>query len=206
MWCGGPFAEALAGDPMWEDRTQGTVRGCPIECSHRRDVHGGVSRMAFSPQAREEALVRSRRTCCVCHQFAGRNVEVHHIEPESEGGSNDLANAIVLCFRCHSEAGRYNNRHPKGSKYSPPSFVATEIPGGVTVGATIAIMNDRQDSWSRQPALADHFPFTKRPLACCGLIGQTTLRLSKPLSLRDDCFRALKCTSHRAILPTSCMA
>ena len=67
--------------------------------------------------------LRSKRQCCVCHNFGGRDVEVHHIKPEADGGPNTLANAIVLCFKCHSEAGHYNSRHPKGSKYSPQELL-----------------------------------------------------------------------------------
>ncbi len=75
--------------------------------------------MPFPDSPKEEALVRSRRCCCVCHEFAGRYTNVHHIVLESDGGSNDLENAIVLCLRCHGEAGHYNVRHPIGNKYSP---------------------------------------------------------------------------------------
>lgn len=75
--------------------------------------------MPFSPKIKEDALVKSRRRCCVCQEFAGRNVNVHHIVPEADGGINELDNAIVLCFRCHAEAGHYNLRHPLGTKYSP---------------------------------------------------------------------------------------
>jgi hypothetical protein len=55
----------------------------------------------------------------VCHEFAGRAVNMHHIVQEADGGSNTLDNAIVLCLRCHSEAGHFNSRHPIGTKYSP---------------------------------------------------------------------------------------
>ena len=75
--------------------------------------------MPFSNSIKEEALVRSRRCCCVCHEFAGLYINVHHIVKESDGGSNNLDNAIVLCLRCHGEAGHYNVRHPIGKKYSP---------------------------------------------------------------------------------------
>ena len=44
------------------------------------------------------------------------------VEQEADGGSNDLENAIVLCFKCHAEAGHCNPRHPCGTKYS-----ATEL-------------------------------------------------------------------------------
>ena len=45
------------------------------------------------------------------------NIEVHHLVPEGEGGSNDIDNAIPLCFDCHSEVMRYNDQHPRGTKY-----------------------------------------------------------------------------------------
>ena len=75
--------------------------------------------MPFPNSVKEEALVRSRRCCCVCHEFAGLYTNVHHIVPESNDGSNDLENSIVLCLRCHGEAGHYNVQHPIGDKYSP---------------------------------------------------------------------------------------
>jgi tetratricopeptide (TPR) repeat protein len=75
--------------------------------------------MSFSPSAKQEALVRSRRRCCVCHEFAGRSSSVHHVVPKAEGGPDTLDNAIVLCLQCHAEAGHYNPKHPIGNKYSP---------------------------------------------------------------------------------------
>jgi hypothetical protein len=75
--------------------------------------------MPFNKKTKIEALVRSGRRCCFCHVFAGRSAEIHHIIPESEGGPDTIDNAIVLCGRCHSEAGHYNPAHPIGNKYSP---------------------------------------------------------------------------------------
>jgi hypothetical protein len=74
--------------------------------------------MSFPKEVKEIALVKSRRCCCVCHEFAGVYTNVHHIVPEADEGPNTLENAIVLCLRCHGEAGRYNARHPIGNKYS----------------------------------------------------------------------------------------
>lgn len=79
--------------------------------------------MPFSQGIKEEALIASARRCCVCHDFAGRAVNVHHIEQEADGGRNIIENAIVLCLRCHSEAGHYNPRHPIGIKYSPSELI-----------------------------------------------------------------------------------
>ena len=74
--------------------------------------------MAFSDKVKDEAVWRSKRSCCVCKDFVGRSVQVHHIVPQSEGGSDEIENAIVLCLRCHAEAGHYNPDHPLGKKYS----------------------------------------------------------------------------------------
>ena len=75
--------------------------------------------MPFPRAVRDEALVRSHRRCCVCHEFGGRSVNVHHIVQEADGGLNAIENAICLCLRCHAEAGHFNPRHPMGTKYSP---------------------------------------------------------------------------------------
>ena len=74
--------------------------------------------MAFSRDTKERALVEAARHCSVCHKAKGLKVEVHHIQPASEGGSDNFDNAIVLCFDCHADAGHYNAEHPKGTKFS----------------------------------------------------------------------------------------
>jgi len=75
--------------------------------------------MPFDQTIKEEALVRSKRHCCLCHKFGGRNVNVHHIIPEAAGGPNTLNNAIVLCLTCHADVGHYNPQHPLGLKFRP---------------------------------------------------------------------------------------
>jgi len=75
--------------------------------------------MPFPRHIRQEALDRSGRHCCICHLNAGRDAEVHHIVAEADGGANTLDNAILLCSKCHGEAGHYNPRHPRGTRYAP---------------------------------------------------------------------------------------
>lgn len=74
--------------------------------------------MAFSVEVRTRALVVAARHCCVCHRYKGVKVEVHHIVPQAEGGGDEFVNAIPLCFDCHADAGHYNTRHPRGTKFS----------------------------------------------------------------------------------------
>lgn len=79
--------------------------------------------MPFPNSVREEALLKAQRHCCVCHEFAGRSINVHHIKQEADGGANTLDNAIVLCLRCHAEAGHFNPKHPLGTKYAPSELI-----------------------------------------------------------------------------------
>jgi hypothetical protein len=74
--------------------------------------------MAFSPKTVEDLLLKANRHCCLCRQFKGKNLEVHHIVPQAEGGGDDPDNAIVLCFDCHADVVSYNPSHPRGRKYT----------------------------------------------------------------------------------------
>lgn len=74
--------------------------------------------MGFSPTIKQQAIIASARHCCVCHRYKGVKIEVHHIIQEADGGPNTFENAIPLCFDCHSDAGHFNDRHPKGTKFS----------------------------------------------------------------------------------------
>lgn len=80
--------------------------------------------MGFSSQIKERVYIASARRCCVCKNFKGRNIEVHHIVQKADGGPDTFENAIPLCFDCHAEAGHYNPRHPKGARYSPSELRA----------------------------------------------------------------------------------
>jgi hypothetical protein len=73
--------------------------------------------MAFDPTEAEALLARCHRRCCVCHRFCGSKMELDHMQPKSEGGPDDIDNAIPLCFECHAEVHAYNDKHPRGRKF-----------------------------------------------------------------------------------------
>ena len=83
--------------------------------------------MGFSNEIKDEILVKSARHCCVCHKAKGLNIEVHHINPRKQGGSDTLKNAIALCFDCHADAGHFFANHPKGSKLSPNELLKHKV-------------------------------------------------------------------------------
>jgi len=58
--------------------------------------------MPFSPKIKSEVRKKAHYRCCLC---SGQPVEVHHIKPENEGGSNTIDNAAPLCANCHADYG-----------------------------------------------------------------------------------------------------
>lgn len=73
-------------------------------------------------KVKKDVLVACGRHCCLCRKFCGTKIELHHIIPKSSGGEDTFENCIPLCFDCHCDAGHYNAKHPKGTKYSSPEL------------------------------------------------------------------------------------
>lgn len=48
-----------------------------------------------------ELLFISGRKCCLCKAYAGKNIQLHHID--GDPSNNDQSNLIPLCLNCHSE-------------------------------------------------------------------------------------------------------
>jgi hypothetical protein len=62
--------------------------------------------MAFNQHEIEQLLADTGRRCCICGTL--HKVQVHHIIPQEEGGTDDIDNAVPLCPNCHDEVhGRY---------------------------------------------------------------------------------------------------
>ncbi|MCK5146144.1 HNH endonuclease [bacterium] len=58
--------------------------------------------MAFSETIKLKVKRRAYFICCLCHSIG---VEVHHIQPQSEGGDDTEENAAPLCPTCHETYG-----------------------------------------------------------------------------------------------------
>lgn len=61
--------------------------------------------MAFKKKEVEELLAKTGRRCCICGLL--HRIQVHHIIPMEEDGSDDIDNAITLCPNCHDEVHSY---------------------------------------------------------------------------------------------------
>ena len=51
---------------------------------------------------RKKVYRRDGYRCALCDSTKG--LQVHHVIPRSEGGSNQLQNLICLCWKCHAAA------------------------------------------------------------------------------------------------------
>ncbi|MFB5599869.1 MAG: HNH endonuclease [Nitrososphaeraceae archaeon] len=71
----------------------------------------------FDQKQLRNLLASCHRRCCICHRFCGIKIEIDHIKPSSEGGDENIENAIPLCFECHAELHLYNDNYPLGRKY-----------------------------------------------------------------------------------------
>lgn len=80
--------------------------------------------MGFPRDDVSKLLAACHRRCCICHRFCGVKIETDHIIPEHEDGSDDIENAIPVCFECHAEIHSYNDKHPRGRKFLPDELRA----------------------------------------------------------------------------------
>lgn len=71
-------------------------------------------------------------------------MELDHLVPRAEGGSDDIENAIPLCFECHAEVHAYNDKHPRGRKFKSEELRAHKE-------QWLAICRDRPDALAGAP-------------------------------------------------------
>lgn len=89
---------------------------------------------------RREAIIRDDYTCQECGVQGGpkgdADLEVHHITPVTEGGSDDLENLDTLCQSCHqrSHAEMKGNSGHFETKYPTEDFLDAIANAGGTAG------------------------------------------------------------------------
>ena len=67
----------------------------------------GYKRQGISPKLRFEVFKKDKFTCQYCGRMAPEVIlEVDHIKPVAEGGTNDLINLVTSCKECNSGKGK----------------------------------------------------------------------------------------------------
>lgn len=73
------------------------------------------------PKETRTSLLETRSKCEKCGST--KNLVVHHLMPQQNGGSDEKENAVVLCRSCHAKVhfamgtNDCTTRHPKIKKY-----------------------------------------------------------------------------------------
>ncbi len=62
-------------------------------------------RILIPTQVREKVFERNNYQCQSCHKIdiSAKNLQVDHIIPLAQGGTNDLSNLQTLCAKCNRE-------------------------------------------------------------------------------------------------------
>ena len=72
-----------------------------LACDARVRRPGKANRATIPPSVRATVLARDRHRCATPGCGSTRFLEVHHVKPRADGGSNRAENLVTLCSRCH---------------------------------------------------------------------------------------------------------
>lgn len=72
--------------------------------AYQKDWSKSTQNQKVSPGTRTKIIDRDRGACLRCRLAEPDELEVHHITPVSQGGTNDDSNLATLCSDCHRAA------------------------------------------------------------------------------------------------------
>jgi hypothetical protein len=72
-----------------------------LACDAHVQRPGKPNRATIKPSVRAAVLARDRHRCTTPGCRSTHFLEVHHVKPRTDGGSNRAENLITLCNRCH---------------------------------------------------------------------------------------------------------
>jgi hypothetical protein len=97
--CGATDALTGLGEKRLDEATAAALHCDAVE----RDARGH-NRSTIPPAVRRQVLDRDGHRCTTDGCTATRFLEVHHLVPRADGGSNRPENLVTLCHRCHRAA------------------------------------------------------------------------------------------------------
>jgi 5-methylcytosine-specific restriction endonuclease McrA len=104
----------------------------PPQRAANAEVRPSRARQSVPPALRRAVLTRDRHRCTVPGCTHATFVDVHHVQPRSEGGHNEASNLLTLCSAHHRAAhrgellvdrerdGSLRFRHADGAAYGDP--------------------------------------------------------------------------------------
>jgi 5-methylcytosine-specific restriction endonuclease McrA len=118
-----PTCHAAAAVTARGERPLAPAQVARVHCDAKVREPGQPNRATILPRLRAEVLARDRHRCTTPGCGATRYLEVHHLTPRSQGGSNRPENLVTLCGRCHAFA------HERGQPVLAPAQVEAESSG-----------------------------------------------------------------------------
>jgi hypothetical protein len=111
--------------------------------------------MAFSEETKRTIRKKAMYKCCFCQSL---DIEIHHIIPQKEGGSDDIDNGAPLCPNCHE---RYGNDPLKRKRIIEArdnwyEIVERMYPDNRQINA-VEIINERLDQFQQNQISLDDF-------------------------------------------------
>ncbi len=83
------------------ERTLAPAQVTASGCEARVEQAGKRNRATIPSKVRSAVLARDRHRCATPGCGAAHFLEVHHVIPRGQGGSNRADNLVTLCSRCH---------------------------------------------------------------------------------------------------------
>lgn len=68
----------------------------------------------LNKQNKERIISMHGDKCVICGSKHRSRLEIHHVIPKSEGGTNEIGNLIPLCHICHCAVHKINDLNPYG--------------------------------------------------------------------------------------------
>ena len=100
-----------------------------LACDARVRRDGEPNRATIPPKVRAGVLSRDRHRCATPGCRSTHFLEVHHVMPRAQGGSNRAENLITLCSRCHAFAHENAGAHASGAHASGTSCAGASAAG-----------------------------------------------------------------------------
>jgi len=97
-----------------------------LACDARVSEQGKPNRATIKPSVRAAVLARDRHRCATPGCRSAHFLEVHHVKPRAQGGSNRAENLVTLCSRCHGFV------HEHGGALAPAQVGSEQGASGCT--------------------------------------------------------------------------
>jgi hypothetical protein len=115
-----------------ENDAADAIDATPPQRAAGAEVRPSRARQSVPPALRRAVLTRDRHRCTVPGCTHATFVDVHHVQPRSEGGRNEASNLLTICSAHHRAAhhgellidrerdGSFRFRHADGAAYGDP--------------------------------------------------------------------------------------